>query len=186
MNKTKNNMNYDLTPGNYHCKINKVELIEDEKYKGAYSILLHLETEAKVDNGNTHLSTKKGIVKATRFPFADGVTWDDVKISKDKEILKWLYCFCTFNKCFDWFQSQDERHTTIESFFLAFIYDKPFKNKYYRFCIAGEEIEDENGSLTYNLFLPKMSNEERPFESLDTEMTNLTIFDKNEHIIKIK
>jgi len=178
-------MKFNLTPGNYHCKINKVELIDYEIYKGKYCILFHLETEAIVNN-DKQLTTKQGIVKATRYPFADGVTHDNVKISKDEELLKWLYYFCTYNKCIEWLESQDNRHTTIESLFLAFIYDKPFKNKYYRFCIAGEELEDENGKITYNLFLPKMSNDERPFESLDTEMTNLTIFNENEHIIKKK
>ena len=186
-----------LEPGNSLCKINGVTLEEFKFKPGAYHVMLHLEGEDMgsgfegfyIDKDRPELGRYKGkvgIVKATEWAFADGETKSGIQVSRDMEMLKWLKQFSTSLGCLDWFNSQDEKHPTIESFFAAFAKDKPFANTFYRFCIAGKEYTNKGGYTAHELFLPKYSKEGTPVEKDDVQTPKLLKFNPADHIRKKK
>jgi hypothetical protein len=186
-----------LEPGTSLCKINNVSL-EDFKFKeGGLNIMLHLEGEDLgagfegffINKDRPELGRHKGkvgTVKATEWAFADGETKSGIPVKRDTEILKWLKQFCTSMGCLSWLDSQDEKHDTIQSMFVAFNKEKPYANKFFRFCIAGKEYTNRAGYSAYELFLPKYSKEGVPVEKDDVASPKLIKFNPSEHIKKKK
>lgn len=186
-----------LEPGNQKCKINTVSL-EDFKFKeNSYHVILHLEGEDLgsdfegfyLDKDQPELGRhagKVGLVKLTEWAFADGETKSGIEVSRDQEMLKALKQLCIHTKCMDWLDKQENKHDTIESFYKAFAKDKPFKGRFFNFCIAGKEYTNKAGYTSYDLFLPKYSKDGIPVESLDTEPSKLLKFKPEDHIKKKK
>jgi hypothetical protein len=186
-----------LEPGNQQCKINTVSLEEFKFKEGSYNVILHLEgpdmgTEFEgfyLDKDQPELGRhagKVGTVKLTEWAFADGTTKSGIEVSRDQEMLKALKQFCIQTNCMDWLNKQENKHDTIESFYKAFAKDKPFKGKFYNFCIGGKEYTNKGGYTSYDLFLPKYSKEGAPVESLEAEPSKLLKFKPEEHVKKKK
>lgn len=186
-----------LEPGVALCKINGLSLEEFKFKDGAYNVILHLEGEDLgsgfegffIDKDRPELGKHKGKVgnvKATEWAFADGETKSGVQVSRDMEMLKWLKQFCVSIGCLAWFDSQDEKHDTIESLFAAFSKNKPFKDNFYAFCIAGKEYTNRGGYTAYDLFLPKYSKEGVPVELDNASPSKLLKFKPEDHIKKRK
>lgn len=186
-----------LEPGIVNCKINGVSLEEFSLKPGAYNIVLHLEGEALgegfqgfyVDKDRPELGRhtgKVGNVKATEWAFADGETKSGIAVSRDMEMLKWLKQFCMSVNLLDWFDGQDEKHDTIESFFRALTNQKPYGGNYYTFCIAGKEYTNRSGYNAYDLFLPKFSKEGVPVEIHNASPSKLIKFKPEDHIKRKK
>jgi hypothetical protein len=186
-----------LEPGVALCKINGLSLEEFKFKDGAYNVILHLEGEDLgsgfegffIDKDRPELGKHKGKVgnvKATEWAFADGETKSGVQVSRDMEMLKWLKQFCVSIGCLAWFDSQDEKHDTIESLFAAFSKDKPFKDNFYAFCIAGKEYTNRGGYTAHDLFLPKYSKEGVPVELDNASPSKLLKFKPEDHIKKRK
>ena len=186
-----------LDPGINLCKINNVT-IEPFKFKdGAYNVMLHLEGEDLgadfqgffINKDNESLGRHKGkvgTVKATEWAFADGETKSGVPVNRNQEMLKYLKQLCTSLGCLAWFDSQDEKHPTIESFYAAFAKDRPFKDEFFRFCIAGKEYTNRGGYKAYELFLPKYSKNGVPIEKDDVQVSKLLKYNEADHIKRKK
>jgi hypothetical protein len=186
-----------LEPGVALCKINGLSLEEFKFKDGAYNVILHLEGEDLgsgfegffIDKDRPELGKHKGKVgnvKGTEWAFADGETKSGVQVSRDMEMLKWLKQFCSSIGCLAWFDSQDEKHDTIESLFAAFSKDKPSKDNFYAFCIAGKEYTNRGGYTAHDLFLPRYSKEGVPVELDNASPSKLLKFKPEDHIKKRK
>ena len=93
---------------------------------------------------------------------------------------------CIQTKSMDWLEKQENKHDTIESFYKAFAKDKPFKGRFFNFCIAGKEYTNKGGYTGYELFLPKYSKEGISLESATASPSKLLKFKPEEHIKKKK
>lgn len=186
-----------LEPGTNLCKINGISLEEFQYKQDAYTVVLHLEGEDLgdgfqgfyIDKDRQELGRHKGKVgnvKGTEWAFADGETKSGIQVSRDMEMLKWLKQFCLSTGCGAWFDAQDEKHDTIESFYTAFNKDKPFSGKFFAFCIAGKEYTNRSGYTAYDLFLPKYSKDGVPVEDDNASPSKLIKFKPEEHIKKKK
>ena len=186
-----------LEPGENLCKINDVSLEEFKLKPGGYEIMLHLEGEDMgsdfqgfyIDKDRPELGRHKGkvgTVKATEWAFADGETKSGIPVSRDQEMLKFLKQFCISIGCTDWLNAQEDKHETIESFFKAFSKEKPYKDKFFRFCIGGKEYTNKGGYTAHQLFLPKYSKEGVPVEKDDVQTSKLLKFKPEDHIRRKK
>jgi hypothetical protein len=186
-----------LEPGINLCKINNITLEEFKFKAGALNVMLHLEGEDLgegfagffIDKNNEALGRHKGkvgVVKATEWAFADGETKSGVAVARDKEMMKFLKQLSTSLGCLKWFDSQDEKHPTIESIYTAFNKDKPFKDVFFRFCIGGKEYTNRGGYKAYELFLPKYSKDGTPIEKDDVQISKLLKFKDADHIKRKK
>lgn len=186
-----------LEPGENLCKINDVSLEEFKFKAGGYEIMLHLEGEDMgsnfqgfyIDKDRPEVGRHKGkvgTVKATEWAFADGETKSGIPVSRDQEMLKFLKQLCVSIGCVNWLDTQDDKHDTIESLFKAFSKEKPYKDKFLRFCIGGKEYTNKGGYTAHQLFLPKYSKEGVPVEKDDVQTSKLIKFKPEDHIRKKK
>jgi len=186
-----------LEPGTNLCKINNVTLEEFKFLPGSYNVMLHLEGEDLgadflgffIDKGNESLGRHKGkvgVVKATEWAFADGETKGKVPVKRDNEMLKFLKQLCTSLGCLEWLNAQEEKHSTIESYYTALAKDKPFGSTFFRFCIGGKEYTNRGGYKAHELFLPKYSKVGVPIERDDVQTSKLIKYNPAEHIKRKK
>jgi hypothetical protein len=186
-------VNKVIQPGNVTAKINSIELEPFKFIEGAYHFVMKLETAPiegfegfLIDKDRPELGHHKGQVgdlRASQYAFADGTTKTGIKIERDKSILIFLKNLCTALGCDDWFKAQNNKHETIEQFVLAFNNDKPFKDKYLDWCIAGKEYENKQGYIAHNLFLPKSM---RGAYAFSAQGSNKTLeYDPIDHLIKL-
>jgi len=82
--------------------------------------------------------------------------------------------------------SQEEKHSTIESYYTAFAKDKPFGDTFYRFCIAGKEYTNREGYKAHELFLPKYSKDGVPVEKDSVQVSKLIKYNPADHIRRKK
>jgi hypothetical protein len=190
-------MSKTLEPGTNLCKINNVTLEEFTFKEGALNVMFHLEGEDLgddfqgffIDKNNESLGRHKGkvgVVKATEWAFADGETKSGIAVSRDSEMMKFLKQLCTSFDCVKWFDAQDDKHPTIESIYTAFNKEKPFKDQFFRFCIAGKEYTNRGGYKAHELFLPKYSKDGTPIEKDDVQVSKLIKYNEANHIRKKK
>jgi len=188
-----------IEPGEHILKINAVSLSRPEfdqiqKDQG-YFIVLDVETkpiegfegfQIDIDDPSKgHYEGQIGQVKTSRYYYRDGATKTGIEINRDMEILKQIKNICIATKCQDWFEKVDGKYDTIELFVEAFNKEKPFKDKYVKFCIAGKDFEKKNNYIGHDLFLPKLSRGRVAFEAVDTKVSKLITFDESEHIITL-
>jgi len=154
-----------ISPGNNVLKINSVTLDEFKFIDNAYHLMLHVETKPidgfegfMIDRNNPkggNYSGQIGRIKASQYAFADGETKSGIKIQRDKSILIFLQNLCKTLGINDWMTKQHNQHETIEDFVQAFNDDKPFKDVYLEFCVAGKEYMGKTGYTNYDMWLPK-------------------------------
>jgi len=183
-------INKTISPGNYKLKINTIVAEEFKFIPDALNILLNVETEPIngfegffIDKDNESLgrySGQIGRVKAGQYAFADGTTKSGIEINRDNSILVFIKALCTSLDILDWFDAQDEKHDSIEEFIEALNKEKPFKDKFLDFCIAGKEYENRAGYTAYDLHLPKSSRDGYAFSQVDSGKTLL--FSESAHI----
>jgi len=188
-----------LQPGNISCKIESVTLEKDKFNETGYFMVLELEGPDMgegfqgllIDKDDPSKGVRKGPVgrvKTHEYSYKDGIIPSTgAVVSRDNDIMRMITNICKETDSLEWFEAQDDKHDNIESFVEAFNRDKPFKDKYLRFCIAGREwVKDK--FTNYELFLPKFSKEGSPFESEAREEVNSRVyqFQKEIHIKKKK
>jgi hypothetical protein len=125
-------------------------------------------------------------VKATEWAFADGETKGKVPVKRDNEMLKFLKQLCTSLGCLEWLNAQEEKHSTIESYYTALAKEKPFKDEFFRFCIGGKEYTNRGGYKAHELFLPKYSKVGVPVERDDVQTSKLIKYNPTDHIKRKK
>jgi|JI7StandDraft_1071085.scaffolds.fasta_scaffold06882_6 hypothetical protein len=181
-----------LKPGNVKVKINKVELEAYTFKPGAYHVISHVETEPvggdfvgfAIDKNNPSLGNhlgQIGKVKAGQYAFADTVLNGGKEIKRDMEIMRHIKFLCLATGCADWFDAQDDKHPTIESFIAAFNTDRPFADKYIHTCLAGKKYKNDKGFDAYDLHYAKYHDGKSGFGS---DASKVLVFDEKIHIVE--
>jgi len=192
------NLPKSFTPGNHICKINNISLRWPEylKKKGekAYEIILDLETKPVGDSFEGWLLDPKdekgprslgqtGRIKTRKWPYKDGtanfkgktitfnMTDDILKIIKLIE----LECGTNF------LGETSGKFDTIEAIVEAFDKAQPFKDKFLKWCIGGEEDVQENGHPKYFMALPKYEQGKKLF-AREEDGAFVLVFDKALHV----
>lgn len=182
-----------ISPGNHTVKLNSINLEEFSFIKGAYHLMLNVETEPiegfegfLIDKDNPdagHYSGQVGRVKVSQYAFADGTTKSGIQIQRDKSILIFLQNFCKALDINSWFVDQDNKHDTIEEFVEAFNKEKPFNGIFFDICVAGKEYEGKSGYTNYDMWLPKSSKDGYAFAAKGGKVIP---FDEQTHLIKME
>jgi len=187
-----------IQPGNVECKINSVTL-ESVPYKeGAYHVCLHLETRPITEDGFEGLLVDKddpngpryegqvARIKTSEWAYSDGETKSGVKISRDTEIVRVIQNICKETGCSKWLEENDNVFNNIEEFVIGFNSDKPFKDKFVKFCIGAREYVNKAGYNAYDLHLVKVQRGQLSMQSCDAEAVKLVTYNPELHIKKSK
>ncbi len=186
----------NLQPGNTVAKINDISLESFTFKEGAYHVILHLEGADRgsdfegffINKDRPELGRYKGQVgrvKSSEWAYADGETKSGIKINRDTEILKFISNLCKEVET-DWLEQADGKYNTIEEFVKGFNQDKPFKDVWFNFCLAGKEYQNKEGYTAYDLFLPKYVKGAVSFETCDKATSKIMRFNEAEHIKRKK
>jgi hypothetical protein len=188
-----------ITPGEHLLKINNVKLVRFpfmETDKGYY---LALEVETKPiegfegflkdfnDESKGRYDGQVGEVKTNRYFYKDGTTPSGIVITRDTEIVKAIRKICFAADRYDWFDTADGKHNTIEEFIEAFNQSDVCKDKFFKMCVAGKEYEKKNGYTAFDLYFPKLSGKDVVnIEIEDAKKSRLISYDASNHIIKLE
>jgi hypothetical protein len=186
-----------IQPGNVTCKINSISLDKVPYKEGAYNLNVHVETADLgddfegflVDKDNSSGPRYKGQIGRVRYsewPYSDGETKSGIKVSRDAEILKAIQSICRETGSMVWFDAQDNLHETIESFVEQFDKDKPFKDFYMNFCVAGREYLNKAGYINYDLYLPRAAKGQLTMQKANADVNKVMTFSDADHIKKAK
>jgi len=188
-----------IEPGNTECTIKNIELTIPPYDSTAYNVVLDCEGPDMgegfegffIDKDNESLGRHKGQVgriRLSQFAFSNGETKSGIKIDRDMAMLRSLKSLCIELGCDGWLEQQDNQHDTIESLFTQFQQDKPFKGVVLRMCIGGKEYTNRNNYINYDLYLPRITKQGKPYESMSVsaDMSKLLVFDAEKHIIPQK
>jgi len=186
-----------IQPGNVTCKINSVTLDKVPYKEGAYNLNIHLETSSLGDDFEGFLVDKDnptgprysgqiGRVRYSEWPYSDGETKSGIKVFRDAEILKAIQTICRETGSMVWFDAQDNLHETIESFVEQFDKDKPFKDFYLNFCVAGREYLNKAGYVNYDLYLPRAAKGQLTMQKANADVYKVMTFSDADHIKKAK
>lgn len=186
-----------IQPGNVTCKINSISLDKVPYKEGAYNLNVHVETADLgedfegflVDKDNSSGPRYKGQIGRVRYsewPYSDGETKSGIKVSRDAEILKAIQTICRETGSMVWFDAQDNLHETIESFVEQFDKDKPFKDFYMNFCVAGREYLNKAGYINYDLYLPRAAKGQLTMQKANADVNKVMTFSDADHIKKAK
>lgn len=186
-----------IVPGEHVLKINSVELKRYsfmEESQG-YFLMLNVETEPIAgfegfyidvnDQSKGQYAGQIGQVKTNTYYYKDGQTKSGIAVSRDMEILKQIKNICLASNNVEWFDKVDGKYNTVEEFVEAFNKSGVFKNKLYKFCIAGKEYERNNGYTGFDLYLPKLSRGYVAFEAKDTKISKLMRFNEGSMVEKL-
>jgi len=190
-------INKSLQPGNTVIKINKIYLEEFPFTENAYNLILDCQGQDlqnfegfyidKDDETKGKYKAQVSKIKASQWAYVDKQLNDDVFISRDQEIVKFLRTLCYATDCTEWLDEKDDKFKTIEELINAFNTDAPFINKWLNACVGGREYQNKAGYNAYDLFLPKFSKEGIPFAAYNEKSPNASIFSfKDELHIKRK
>ena len=189
-----------ISPGEHVLKINNVGLsrpsFERIQQEEGYYVVLNVETKPIpdfegffIDKENESLGKYEGQVgevKTSKFYYKDGETKSGVKITRDLEILKQIKNICIATDTVDWFDAADGKYPTIEAFVDGFNKEKPYANKYLKFCVAGKEFSRNNGYIGHDMFLPKLTRGVFAFEAEDAAQSKLMQYNASEHLEKLQ
>lgn len=169
-------MSKSILPGEKVIKINFITLDTVPYNTEAYHVTLHCETEPidgldgffidKDDPSKGKYLGQIGRVKASMYPFANGVTKSGIKIERDRTILQFLKNLSCELGIFEYFDSLDNRFNTIEEFVEHFNRSKKYQNIWINAVIGGKEY-DKNGYTNYDLFLPKFDKTGKPIKAVE-------------------
>jgi len=188
-----------IEPGNLECTIRNIELAVPPYDSSAYNIVLECEGPDMgegfegffIDKDNESLGRYKGQVgriRLSQYAFSNGETKTGIKIERDMSMLRALKSLCVELGCESWLEKQDNEHDTIESLFTQFKEDQPFKDVVLKMCIGGKEYTNRNGYINYDLYLPRITKQGKPYESatVSEDESKLLVFDESKHIIRQK
>lgn len=188
-----------LSPGNAVVKVNSIRLERTPYNPEAYQIYLECEGPAlgdgfegflidKDDESKGRYEGQIGKIRMSEYAYTDGTTPTGKIIVRDEQILKAILIFCKSTQSYDWFDEQDNKHSTVQSLVDKLNEDKPFAGKYLRTCIAGKEYTNKAGYTAYDLYFPKYSKEGASFESatVDEAKSKVVKYNLDVHIRKAK
>lgn len=187
-----------IEPGQHVLKINNVKL-ERHSFMEAdqgYYMLIDVETKPiegfegffkdSKDESLGKYDGQIGQVKTNKFYYKDSVTKSGIEIARDTEILKQIKNLCSACGQLAWFDKADGVYQTIEDFVEAFNKEKPFKDIFLKFCIAGKEYNKKNTYIGHDLFLPKVTTKGcLVYEAENAKVSKILPFDEAIHIIPL-
>jgi hypothetical protein len=177
-------------------KINSITLDDTPSRwtPGAMNLILNVETKPiegfegffidKDDMSKGRYEGQVGRIKATRYGFSDFKN-DKVEKKRDLEMLKFFQELCNALGANQWFEDNDGKHETIESYVAQFSKDKPFEGKYLKMIVSGKEYMSKNGYINVDLHLGTKTKEGVVFEAENANPSNLKPFDKEKELIKL-
>jgi len=180
-----------IGPGNNVVKINSITLDQTPYDPDAFNLNLHVETEPVGadfegffrDKDNESLGRYEGQIGRVRmspYPYKDTTLPSGREISRDQEILKaMIFLSEVMDKRNELDQIQAE---TIETFIAGA--NAILCGKSFNVCLASREWENKEGYINNDLYLPKLSKDGIPAESMDvdTNSSRLIAFDKAIHV----
>jgi hypothetical protein len=191
-----------IEPGNKVVKVNKVYLDRAPWSETGYNLMFDCESPElgpafegfwrdKSDESKGRHAGQVGRIRSSRWLYEDKTIQsggEDIEISRDLEIIKFLKHFCEATGCSDWFNKADGQHDTIEQFIEKFNLDMPFKDKFLNACVCGKQYENKEGYMNHDLFFPKFTRNGLPFESEEVEehASRVYKFNEKDHIIPMK
>ena len=186
-----------IQPGEHVLKINNISLKRFpfmDKDDGYY-LMLDVETKPvdgfegffidKDDESLGRYEGQIGLIKTNRYYYKDGETKGGTVVKRDMEILKQIKHACIAADIMPWFEKADSKHDTIEEFVEAFNEEKPFKDIFFKFCVAGKEFERGNGYIGYDLFFPKLTRGKIAFTKLGGAEEKVLEYNETEHLQKL-
>jgi hypothetical protein len=168
----------NLLPGNHKCKILSINL-EKNIYvlnRDEWNIKLNLEGPAipgfEGFNKDFNDATKgkyegqQAFVRGTEYGLYTGVTPNGIEVDMVADLKVWIKVFCDELGIGAWLTSQNNKHETIQSLYAQLDIDKPFKDKWVYFCLAGRQYINKKNYTAYDLFIPRKADLGRGY-SLD-------------------
>lgn len=184
-----------ISSGNQVFKINDVTFDQTPYDKDAYDIKLHVESEPiggdfqgfYVDPNDKDGPRYKGQVGRIRFsPYAykDTTLPSGIEISRDNEVLKAMVFLAETLGVRD----QLDMIEAADIFEFMKACRKIFSNSgtYINACVGGREWENKDGYVNLDLYLPRLSKDGVPLESLEVETSRLLKFNSETHIKRLK
>ena len=183
-----------LGPGNHEIKINKITYDLTPYVSEAHNIMLHIESRPVTgefegflrDQNNSSLGRYEGQVGRVRmspFPFKDATLPSGREISKDQEILKSMIFLSEVLDMRDGLDSIEA--ATIEDFMTqcaSLFTDNEKGSEWMNSCLASRELENKEGYINNDLYIPRISKEGVGLENLKPMTTRLLNFDASVHI----
>ena len=179
-----------LSPGNQVIRINSITFDKTPYDSEAYNIMLHVESEPingefegfyrdMADQSKGRYEGQVGRVRYSPYPFKDTTLPSGREIERDQEVLKSMIFLS------EQLGKRDELDSieagTIEEFMVEC--NKVSGNsEFFNACIASREWENKEGYVNDDLYLPKISKEGVPIETLDKEPSRLIKFDRGTHV----
>lgn len=157
-----------IVPGNYEVKINKVELWE-EYWKPNDGLFLVFKMETRkpspdfegypIDSENPDGPKHEGLVGNVQFSTyaytTKYVPYKGKTVERDIAMLEDLFRMCVELDCVDWFKEAQGKYPTIQEWVEAFNKDMPYKDKYLKVCIRGDQYINKEGKLRTTLSFAK-------------------------------
>lgn len=180
-----------LQPSNAECAIRSIKMERAEFLKDieAYHLVLNLESRPvggkfegfavdAADPSKGKLAGQSAFVKMSEYTYQNG-NRGGTEIDRDAEMLKDIKRLCIELGCTEWFDNADGKYNTMQEFVQAFNAEKPFKDIWMHYCIAGKEYVNKGGYKAYELFLPYQDRLGRPYSK---DKTKVQTFFESAHI----
>jgi hypothetical protein len=187
-----------IQPGNHVITVTSIKLDIPPYNKDAYNVILNVEGPELegfdgfwINKDDQSLGKHKGqvgLIKLTQYPFADNTTKSGVTVSRDAEMLKSLQSFCGALSCMEWFTAQDNKHNTFEELVAALNTEKPFAGKKLRCCVGGNEYENKQGYIAYDLHFVRSTKDGLGYENANVAeaSSRVATFNPDTHIRRKK
>tara|TARA_R110000823_G_scaffold117502_13_gene241039 strand:+ start:196 stop:912 length:717 start_codon:yes stop_codon:yes gene_type:complete len=179
-----------LGPGNQIIKINSITFDQTPYDSDAYNIMLHVESEPVTgefegfykdmsDQSQGRYEGQVGRVRYSPYPFKDTTLPSGREIERDQEVLKSMIFLS------EQLGKRSELDAieagTIEDFMTKC--DKVLGNsEFFNVCIGSREWENKDGYINNDLYLPRMSKDGIPVETIGKEPSRLLTFDRSTHV----
>ena len=179
-----------LSPGNQVIRINSITFDQTPYDMDAYNIMLHVESEPVAgefegfykdmnNQGAGRFEGQVGRVRYSPYPFKDTTLASGREINRDQEVLKSMIFLS------EQLGKRSELDAieagTIEDFMTKC--DKVLGNsEFFNVCIGSREWENKDGYINNDLYLPRMSKDGIPVETIGKEPSRLLTFDRSTHV----
>ena len=183
-----------ISVGNNVVKINSINLNQTPYDKEAYNVTLNVETKPvtgdfqgflkdTADPNGPRYEGQVGRVRISQYAFKDTTLPSGTEIKRDTEILRSLI---TLSEALSKRDDLDSIEADNIDDFVKSAGDVLCDDTYINVCVGGREWENNDGYINYDLYLPKITREGTPVESLDVENSNLLKFDEDKHVRKLQ
>jgi hypothetical protein len=184
-----------LGPGNQVIRINSITFDKTPYDSEAFNIMLHVEGEPvggefegfyrdMADQAKGRYEGQVGRVRYSPYPFKDTTLPSGREIERDQEVLKSMIFLSEQLGKRDQLDSIEAN--TIEDFMIKC--NDVFKNsEFFNACIGSRQWENKEGYINDDLYLPRISKDGVPVETIDVDTTKSRImtYDRSTHLREV-